>query len=418
MIDKIKHLLDKDNIIVLLGNVGSSALGLFIFMILARILEPSDFGSWALFISFSGLFEIIKTGLIRQALVHKLNDSNTFLQNELLASARLINLLLSIFLAIIVFIGGYLVDDLSFNLFFDYYPFLVIVTSAQQFDTWKSHALGKFVRMNVIRFGLNFFFLAFLTITYFWEELANIQSIILAYLVINACISLLSWITSNRHHGLIQATKTSSNALLQFGKSSVATLAGANLLKSADNIIIGLLLGTEAIAIYAIPLKAMDLLEIPLRGFSMTAFRKLSNLHHSHEYSKFKTLFRQNVAMLSLAFLPVGLFIFIFPNFVINILSGAQYGESAGLMMLFVIPMILLPIDKFTGLALDALNKPHINATKVWIMVAINIIGDCVVIYLFDSLYLVALVTVINIIAGILFGLISLRKINHQLTMA
>jgi len=416
MINKIKRLLDKDNLIVLLGNVGSSALGLFIFMILARILQPSDFGSWALFISFSGLFEIIKTGLIRQALVHQLSDGNTLLQNELLSSARLINLLLSLLLGILVFMVSYFVNEPSLQVFLKYYPVLVIVTAGQQFDTWKSHALGKFIRMNFIRFGLNFFFLSFLAMAYFKPELANIEAIVTAYLAINALISVVSWITSSRHHSLLKATKSTTWSLLQFGKSSVATLAGANLLKSADNIIIGVLLGTEAVAIYAIPLKAMDLLEIPLRGFGMTAFRKLSNFHHTGQYEQFKSLLKQNVAMLSLAFLPVGVFIFIFPNLVINLLSGAQYEQSAGLMMLFVFPMVLLPLDKFIGLSLDALGQPQINATKVWIMVVVNIVGDCVMIYLFDSLYLVALVTVINIIAGILFGLISLRTINRQLS--
>ncbi|MEQ8241454.1 MAG: oligosaccharide flippase family protein [Cyclobacteriaceae bacterium] len=414
MINKIKRLLDKDNIIVLLGNVGSSALGLFIFMILARILEPADFGSWALFISFSGLFEIIKTGLIRQALVHQLSDSNTVLQNELLSSARLINLVMSILLGILVFIVSLFVKEPSLGVFLTYYPILVIVTAGQQFDTWKSHALGKFIRMNFIRFGLNFFFLIFLSIAYFKPELANIETIVMAYLSINGVISIVSWVTCSRHHSFFKATKSTARALLQFGKSSVATLAGANLLKSADNIIIGLLLGTEAVAIYAIPLKAMDLLEIPLRGFGMTAFRKLSNFHHAGEYKQFKSLLKQNVTTLSLAFLPVGLVIFIFPTFVINLLSGAQYEESAGLMMLFVFPMVLLPLDKFIGLSLDAVGQPHINATKVWIMVGVNIVGDCVMIYLFDSLYLVALVTVINIIAGILFGLVSLRTINRR----
>ena len=65
-----------------------------------------------------------------------------------------------------------------------------------------------------------------------------------------------------------------------FGKYAMGTLVGSSLLKSADTFIIGMsaVLGPTAIAIYAIPLKLTDLLGIPLRGFTMTAYPKMAKL--------------------------------------------------------------------------------------------------------------------------------------------
>ena len=164
-------------------------------------------------------------------------------------------------------------------------------------------------------------------------------------------------------------------------------------------------MGTEAVATFAIPMKALDLMEIPLRGFVMTAFRRLSQLHNTGQKEAFKKLLFSNISKLTLLCIPVAAAMLIAPDLIIRILGGDSYEESYTLLRVLSIPLILLPLDKFFGASLDSIGKPRINAIKVWIMVIANVACDFLAIWLFDSLLLVAVVTIVNIVAGIVFTL-------------
>ena len=93
------------------------------------------------------------------------------------------------------------------------------------------------------------------------------------------------------------------------------------------------------------------------------------------------------------------------------LLSGYQYLnlETTGfnivsLVKIFSVYGLLLPIDRMTGIGLDSINKPNINAIKVILMLATNIIGDLIAVYVFGSLELVAVSTIVFTVAGICLG--------------
>ena len=89
LLNKLKSLLNSDNGIVLIGNLMASALGLGIFMLLARNLSKSDFGAWALFISSAGLLDLMRTGLVRQGMVRTIATSKSDNQSTLASAGFL-----------------------------------------------------------------------------------------------------------------------------------------------------------------------------------------------------------------------------------------------------------------------------------------------------------------------------------------
>ena len=405
LLNKLKSLLNSDNGIVLIGNLMASALGLGIFMLLARNLSKSDFGAWALFISSAGLLDLMRTGLVRQGMVRTIATSKSDNQSTL-ASAGFLAAAISIMSSIGVWILSLSMDwsNSGLEIFMRFYPILNLVTLPWNFDTWYMHAQGKYRRMNALRLLVNVVFISLVVAGSFLGF--NLEEFVWAYLAANGLISIYSFSSLREIHWK-EISKTEIKALLDYGKHSLATLTGANLLKSADNLIIGALMGTEAVAIFAIPMKALDLMEIPLRGFVMTAFRRLSQLHNAGQKEAFKSLLFKNISKLTVLCIPVALSMLIVPDWIIRILGGDSYEDSYTLLRILSIPMLLLPVDKFFGASLDSIGKPRINAIKVWIMVIANVAGDFLAIWLFDSLVLVAIVTIINIIAGILFTLVS-----------
>ncbi len=407
MLNKILKKLNSDNGVVLIGNVLASAVGLVTFMLLARVLTKAEFGAWALFISAAGLLDLMRTGMVRQGMVRALSiEKDEDEKQSILATSGLMALGLSLIAALVIGSINLLADtsEWSLNIFFVFYPIYVLVTFPSSLDTWKSHAEGRFKRMNGLRLFGNIIFLSFVA-SEFYDHFTFTQ-FIWAYMLTQGIVSVYSLITLIRIRW--QAfSKTRFAQLIAFGKHSLATLAGSNLLKSSDSLLIGAFMGNEAVAIYAIPLKALDLLDIPLRGFAMTSYRILSNYFEDQNQTAFNNHLWGKVKQLTAIFLPGVIVIAIVPQFVVAVLGGEGYGESALILRILTIPMILMPLEKYMGMSFDSINQPKWNAMKVWLMVGLNVIGDVIVLYFFESLYLVAVVTITNISLGIAFSLLN-----------
>ena len=204
--------------------------------------------------------------------------------------------------------------------------------------------------------------------------------------------------------------------MLNFGKYSMGTLVGTSLLKSADTIIIGMsaVLGPIGVALYAIPLKLTDLLSIPLRSFSITAYPKMSLKSNAGDIEGLKKVFYTYSGAVTLLFIPISMACFIFAKQLVLILGGGEYIDSLPLLVtvfrIFVIYSVLLPLDRFTGVALDSINRPRFNFYKVIMMTAANIIGDIIAVFWLQSIEAVAIVTVAFTLMGIVAGYVYLNK--------
>ena len=108
---------------------------------------------------------------------------------------------------------------------------------------------------------------------------------------------------------------------------------------------------------------------------------------------------------------------FVFAEDFVILISGNQYlqATSTGIDIVLIVRILsvyglLLPLDRMTGIALDSINRPNINALKVSIMLIANILGDFVAIYVFNSIEMVAVSTLVFTILGILIGSHFLNK--------
>jgi O-antigen/teichoic acid export membrane protein len=200
--------------------------------------------------------------------------------------------------------------------------------------------------------------------------------------------------------------------ILQYGKFSLGTLVGTSLLKSADTFILGLspVLGTTAVALYSVPLKMTEILEVPLRSFVATYFPRMSKAHREGNTNELRRLFYSYSGVITLLFIPFLLLCFFMANQVILVLGGKAYLSSLPIFYVFCVYGLFLPIDRFTGVALDSVNKPNLNFYKVLAMALVNIIGDAISVFYFKSILGVALVTIAMTIVGVFIGLFQLNK--------
>ncbi|MFD1293692.1 lipopolysaccharide biosynthesis protein [Lutibacter holmesii] len=421
--EKLKQIIREDNFLSLTGNVVIAVLGLVGFALLARSLSLDIFGEWVLFISAGSFVEMFRFGITNTGLIRYLSGADDSSRVKLIGSNALIGLGATTFIAFLLIICNNFfseaIGNSGYNLFFTWYPLLAFLNLPWNNALVVLQADRKYAKILAIKaMNSGAFFLVIVAHFYFFE--LSLTQLVLAMLFINATTSLttiiLGW-DGTKH--IISASAETNKTLLNFGKYTTFTLIGSNLLRSADVLIISLSpMGNAAVALYSIPLKLTELQQIPLRSFVATAFPKMSKASVHNKISEVKDLFYTYAGALTYLFVGISLFTFVFAEFFVFILSGDQYLKTdpvtgfnvVNIVRVFSIYGLLLPIDRMTGIGLDSINKPNINALKVFLMVIANVVGDLIAIFIFKSLLLVAVASIFFTLVGIWMGMYFLNK--------
>ncbi len=408
----IKNVLQNKNILSLLTNVSISTFSLLGFLLLARSLDKENFGAWILFTTASGLIEMMRFGLTRVALVRFLSGAETEQRDNIIGSNWLISFVVTAVLAGLISLT-YLtfspyIDQSGYQYFFVWYPLLLFINLPFNNALAIFEADQKFSSILILRLFTGMSFTLFLILNLFIFKV-DLTLIIVVYLFVHLLASI--YCVLRKLDGIQLMFKSSRETVekfLNFGKFTFGTLIGSSLLRSADVIIIGLSpLGSSAVALYSIPLKLIELMQIPLRSFASTAYPKISKASIKGAQDEVIKLFYTYSGVTTLLFIPLSIICFLFSETFILFLGGEQYMDSIVpivIFKIFAVYGILLPMDRFTGIVLDAINKPKINFYKVLVMTITNIIGDIIAVFVFDSIIMVAVVTIIFTIAGQFLG--------------
>jgi len=416
MINKLKKILSKPDMLSLLGNLMYAALGFASFLILTRSFPKEIFGEWVLFVTTSNFIEMFRFGITRTAIVRFLSGGTNEDKERLIGANWLIGIIITIILVIIIALSNLLFRDgigsSGFNLFFIWYPIYAILNLPFNNALTVLQAklqFGKILKLRTINILLFDTYLI-LNLIYLKQDITQVVLVFLAITLLTSLISLVNkW---DGIHLLFKSDKATIRKILDFGKYTTGTLIGSNLLKSADTFIISLspILGTAGVALYSVPLKLTEVMEIPLRSFAATAFPKMSKASIENNLTKVKDLFYKYAGSLTLLFIPFAIFNFIFAEFFVTILGGEEYLETANIYRIFCLYGLILPLDRFTGVGLDAINRPKQNFYKVIFMVLANIIGDLIAVFVFDSIFLVAVITIVMTFVGIFVGYYFFNK--------
>jgi O-antigen/teichoic acid export membrane protein len=390
------------NFLSLANNGLVAVLGFFSFVVLVRSLPTDAFGEWVLFITTLNFIDMLRFGITRTAIVRFLSGADESEGKQLLGSNYAINASSTLLLIIVVAVVNYFfrenIRESGFSLFFDWFPLIAIINLPFNNSLSVLQAKMRFDNILIIRTVNVGSFMIFLIVNYFYYE-SGIIVIMWAYIITNLISSLLAsalnW-DGIRH--IFSAKRKTNKIILNFGKYTSGTLIGSNLLRSADTFILGLspFLGVTGVALYSIPLKLTEIIEIPVRSFAMTAFPKMSKASIEGKKELVMKIFYQNAGGLTYLLIPILAFSFIFAEEFVTILGGPEYRETASVFRVFCFYGLLLPIDRFIGVALDSINMPKQNFIKVVYMTLANIIGDAIVVFgLYYSAFFVSVITLL-----------------------
>ena len=418
----ISKFFKEDNILSLGGNLIVAVFGFMVFALLARSYDTQSFSEWVLFVSGGSFVEMLRFGITKNGLVRYLSGANEDSSKRLIGSSVLINGAVTLCIVLILVTVNQLFDeainDSGYQLFFTWYPWLVFLNLPWNIALVVLQAKMQYDRMLLIKLiNSGLFFLAVVINTFLLE--LSIDQLVLILLVINLVTSLVCILKG--WAGIRYCTRSSKatrKELLNFGKYSVFTIIGSNLLKNSDILIISISpFGSAAVALYSIPLKLLEVIQVPLKSFTATAFPKMSKASLAFDKERLKFLFNTYSGALSYLFVAIALFLFLCAEQLVVIISGQKYldAELIGFNVVAIVKIlsvygILLPLDRMTGIALDSVNKPKLNALKVGVMLVTNVIGNLMAVYVFNSLEWVAISTLIFTTIGIVLGVVFLAK--------
>ncbi len=291
-----------------------------------------------------------------------------------------------------------------------WFPILAISSLPFNMTIWISQLKLNFKRILFTRITQLIIFIALLASHFHTETTPTIENVRIYYI----CSMLIRGIIStllgyNQILDIKNFSLSFTKFFLSYGKFSLSNLIGTNLLKSSDIFIISSFLGPTGVALYAIPLKIIEVIEIPIRAFVSIALPKFSLYFHTGNISLIKTEFKQYIGSISIALVPVLLTLFIFAPFFINIMGGTTVNSSVPVLRTFTIYGLLVPLDRFIGTTLDSIKKPQINSVKIYLMVSFNVVGDLCIALLGYPLEYYAIITVITTSIGIFFGSQNLK---------
>jgi len=419
----IRKITREANFLSLAGNLTISFFGFAGFALLARTFPVDAFGQWVLYISSGTFIEMFRFGITNTAIIRYLSGVDSEDKVKFVGSNGLIGLVATIFISSILWICHLLfpvpIKNAGYELFFTWYPLLAFVNLPLNTALVIMQADQKFGKILLVK-SMNsggFFMVLLLNYLFFDMSLTHLVWVQVVITLLTSIVCMVNGWDGLRH--IRKATRRTNKVLLDFGKYTTFTLIGTNLLRSADTLIISLSpMGTAAVALYSIPMKLTELQQIPLRSFVATAFPKMSKASIQGKIDEVRSVFYAYSGAMTYLFIFISLITFVFADFFVLILGGSQYMgtdpvtgvNTASIVRIFSLYGLLLPLDRMTGVGLDSINRPDWNFLKVLIMVIANVAGDLIAVFIFKSLPMVAVASILFTAIGVWVGYRYLKK--------
>lgn len=398
--------------IVFTGNGLSTGLRIATFGLLARWLSRGDFGQWVLFQTYFTLFDSVRTGF-QTAFVNQAAGCDDATFRRWTGAAWQLATGVTLLAIVLLWVGAFVAKAVGYSLdivnLAGWFTALALVTIPNCLSGWTLFARSRFRQMQFIGMSIQCIFLGLIVVQWFIGTLSPVflyGSYVLASGVAALVISALGW--SGWRYALIRATDERL-LLWRFGKYSVSTLFVANFLRASDTMLLGAFLGPVAVVMYHVPQRIVELLEMIVRSTIMASTPRLAGLYDQGK-TAMATWFQQTAGRLWIMMLPLSISCAVFAEPLVVLVGGGEYRNSSILLRIFMIYISLSPLDRFSGIGLEAVRKPRLNLQKVLLMLVANILGDLIALVYFKSVEGVALASIGTFVTGLLVGFSWLSK--------
>ncbi len=397
----------------LLGNVVMAFFNVLSFSLLVRLLSLTALGEWVLFIGTYNLMDQMRTALLQSGLIKFYAGVEEEAGRRVTGAAWYISLVLTlsyVALSFIVYFVAYDRFNDTWHLFIQWLGMLSLFSLPMNFATWVLQAEHRFEKIVLVRLMQNGSFLLLLGALYL-SHMVTLPNVLYTYCASMSLASLYCLLRKwTRIRTIFFRTKAQALELFRFGRHIVGSMVSSSLLNYSDTLVIRTLLNPAAVAIYSIPQKFMEVIEIILRSFVATAQPTLSSAANRNDYAAVAKAFAKYTGTVTLLILPFIIGLLLFTQPLIIILADRAYLGATDIVRIILLSAIFWPIDRFIGVTLDMINLPQINFYKNFLKLVLNVACDILFVWIYTDIRSVALASFLNVIFAVVFGYYFMKQ--------
>jgi O-antigen/teichoic acid export membrane protein len=414
--------LNNKHILALIGNFVIAGFSILTIALLARIMNKDDMGIYFFFFYVYNLADAVRNGLLATATIKFYAGAAAERATAVLGSVWYLALSLTLIMVLadvgaMPFISG--INNKEFVIVIQWFGLTALSSLPFNITFWVLVAdedYFKILWLRLINSGTTIASFGVLALLH----KATLFNVLCANFATNCLTSLVCMAFGySKFITLFKRTKAVTAELFSFGKFSLSSTVSSYFLSAANGFIVNGMLGTTALAIFTIPNRLMEIVEIPLRSFVGTGMSAMATAYNTNNMYHLTFVSKKYAGMLTIVFIPIAIATFFGADIAVGLLGGKQYlgTEAPNILRLMMFIAILYPIDRFNGVTLDIINLPKINTYKVILMGIVNIVVAFIAIYFLKHVYGVVIATFCTTLAGIIFGYRHLRKhLNYTLT--
>ncbi|MCX2745866.1 flippase [Mangrovivirga sp. M17] len=372
----------------LMQRVAMTLFGLASFLLLIRLLPKYDYGIWVLFVSITSIFEVIRNGFIRNPLVKHITSHEEEDHSMIYSASWILNLLYSILIALLILVFRFSLESVwnaaglsEVLIVYVVTNFLLIPFSQFEYINQSNFDFRGTFWIYFTKQG--FFFLYVLYCWFYYPEvtLLNLAIAQAAGVFVAAGIGFI--FTKPFIKNRVRFSFKWFGDLFHFGKYTLGTNISTMLFKNTDKWMLGSMMSPAMVALYEPAVKISSLVEIPTMSIATILFPQASKRIREQGEQAVAPLYEKSVGLILALIIPLVIFVLIFPHFVIKILAGAEYVETAFVVQVTIFYALVEPFARQFGIVMDATGKPKIGFYFIVFSAILNVVFN----YIFITYY-------------------------------
>ena len=362
-------------------------IGIFSFMLLARILGPAGYGVWGLFLVITSIAETSRTALIRNAFIRFMHQADRSEEPMIQGAALTLSFVISFLMGLLFFLASTVFQSLIGNPelseLLRWYALIILISSFFSSMEMLLNAKLDFrgvCWMYVVRQALLMLMIA---VYFVFNIHLELYQLALFYLLSFLAGTLTGFVFGRRHIAWdFTNLKTWFPKLLHFGKYVFGTNISSLLFRSTDNFITFNVFGPALSGYYNACLRISNLIDLPSQVIADVMFPRVAK-YNAGDRDAVKSMYEKSVGAVMLFSIPALLIVFIFPAFILRFLAGEEFVVAVPLLRITAFFGFILPFLKQFGTVMDATGHPHINFRVMFFAFIFNIGSNLLGVHLF-----------------------------------
>jgi len=149
--------------------------------------------------------------------------------------------------------------------------------------------------------------------------------------------------------------------LFGYGKFVFGTYLTTVLSGSINQMMLGAMISPAAAGSYNVAIRIVSLTDIPTNALGAIVFPQSAKRFAAQGVEAGKYLYEKSVGTIVAILIPLIVFVFCFPGFVVRLVAGTQYGEASPMVQLIILTCLFNPFDRFFGVIMDSIGRAKLN---------------------------------------------------------